>query len=171
MLNTLIDFIRESSKLGKLVTKNDLEKEPLHLKASQIEKMIKDLKEKVEDIEIIDGKKDTYLYSKDYISNTYKDILLNLKEKNIKEVIINTVRQESHVYPRPTSLEIFKLAPFNVDDLEILIKEILEDENCIDIKIIKASNGARYFYSDLYMTLGHAKGLCEWVEVGQFENP
>ena len=38
-----------------------------------------------------------------------------------------------------------------------------------DIKSVEASNGARYLFSDTYMVLGYAKGLCEWVEVGQFE--
>lgn len=171
MLDTLIEFIRESSKQGKLIVKNELEEGPLFIKASQIEKLIKELKEKTEDIDIIKGKKEEYLYSKNYISNSYRDILFNLKEKNIEEVVVNIVREESKIYPRPTSLEVFKLAPFNIVDLEVLVKEILKNEKHMDIKIVKASNEARYFYSDLYMSLGHAKGLCEWVEVGQFENP
>lgn len=172
-IEILAQSIREASKLGKLISKYELEKEPLKIKASKIERVIEELKnsEKTKDIDIIRGKTEVYFYSKDYISNTYRDVLFNLKEKNIQEVIIDLVRKESQLYPRPTSLEIFKLSPFNRDDIEDLIDEIIKNKEYIDIKIVEASNGAKYLFSDTYMIFGHAKGLCEWVEVGQFENP
>ncbi|ERT69144.1 hypothetical protein HMPREF0202_00952 [Cetobacterium somerae ATCC BAA-474] len=172
-IEILAQSIREASKLGKLISKYELESEPLKIKASKIERVIEELKnsEKTKDIDIIRGKTEVYFYSKDYISNTYRDVLFNLKEKNIQEVIIDLVRKESQLYPRPTSLEIFKLSPFNRDDIEDLIDEIIKNKEYIDIKIVEASNGAKYLFSDTYMIFGHAKGLCEWVEVGQFENP
>ncbi|WP_407536716.1 hypothetical protein [Cetobacterium somerae] len=172
-IEILAQSIREASKLGKLISKYELEREPLKIKASKIERVIEELKssEKTKDIDIIRGKTEVYFYSKDYISNTYRDVLFNLKEKNIQEVIIDLVRKESQLYPRPTSLEIFKLSPFNRDDIEDLIDEIIKNKEYIDIKIVEASNGAKYLFSDTYMIFGHAKGLCEWVEVGQFENP
>ncbi|MBC2854315.1 hypothetical protein [Cetobacterium sp. 2G large] len=172
-IEILAQSIREASKLGKLISKYELEREPLKIKASKIERVIEELKnsEKTKDIDIIRGKTEVYFYSKDYISNAYRDVLFNLKEKNIQEVIIDLVRKESQLYPRPTSLEIFKLSPFNRDDIEDLIDEIIKNKEYIDIKIVEASNGAKYLFSDTYMIFGHAKGLCEWVEVGQFENP
>lgn len=172
-IEILAQSIREASKLGKLISKYELEREPLKIKASKIERVIEELKnsEKTKDIDIIRGKTEVYFYSKDYISNTYRDVLFNLKEKNIQEVIIDLVRKESQLYPRPTSLEIFKLSPFNRDDIEDLIDEIIKNKEYIDIKIVEASNGAKYLFSDTYIIFGHAKGLCEWVEVGQFENP
>ncbi|MHA4986925.1 hypothetical protein [Cetobacterium somerae] len=172
-IEILAQSIREASKLGKLISKYELEREPLKIKASKIERVIEELKnsEKTKDIDIIRGKTEVYFYSKDYISNTYRDVLFNLKEKNIQEVIIDLIRKESQLYPRPTSLEIFKLSPFNRDDIEDLIDEIIKNKEYIDIKIVEASNGAKYLFSDTYMIFGHAKGLCEWVEVGQFENP
>lgn len=172
-IEILAQSIREASKLGKLISKYELEREPLKIKASKIGRVIEELKnsEKTKDIDIIRGKTEVYFYSKDYISNTYRDVLFNLKEKNIQEVIIDLVRKESQLYPRPTSLEIFKLSPFNRDDIEDLIDEIIKNKEYIDIKIVEASNGAKYLFSDTYMIFGHAKGLCEWVEVGQFENP
>ncbi len=36
---------------------------------------------------------------------------------------------------------------------------------------MEASNGAIYLYSDRYMSVGKAQGLCEWIEVEQYENP
>ena len=120
---------------------------------------------------MIRGKVEVYFYSKDYISNTYRDVLYNLKEKNIEETIVELVRMESKLYPRPTSLETFKLNPFNRKDIDYLLEKILTTKEYTDIKSVEASNGARYLFSDIYMVLGHAKGLCEWVEVGQFENP
>ena len=153
----LVEIIREASKLGRLISGKELEEKALKLKASKIEKIIDELKidEKTKDIDMIRGKVEVYFYSKDYISNTYRDVLYNLKEKNIEETIVELVRMESKLYPRPTSLETFKLTT----------------KEYTDIKSVEASNGARYLFSDIYMVLGHAKGLCEWVEVGQFENP
>ncbi|MGL5279781.1 MAG: hypothetical protein ACRC8M_12025 [Cetobacterium sp.] len=172
-IEILAQSIRESSRLGKLISKNELEKEPLKIKASKIEKVIEELKsnEKTKDIDIIKGKEEIYFYSKDYISDTYRDVLYNLKEKNIEETIVELVRMESRIYPRPTSLEIFKLNPFNRKDIDDLIERILKNKEYTDIKSVEASNGAKYLFSDTYMMLGHATGLCEWVEVGQFENP
>ena len=84
-IEILIEFIRESSKMGRLIGKSDLEKEPLNIEASQIEKVIKKLKESesAKDIDIIIGKIEVYFYSKDYISNTYRDMLFNLNLKHI----------------------------------------------------------------------------------------
>lgn len=171
-IEILAQSIREASKLGKLISKYELEREPLKIKASKIERVIEELKnsEKTKETDIIRGKIEVYFYSKDYISNTYRDILFNLKEKNIQEVIIDLVRKESQLYPRPTSLEIFKRSLFNRDDIEDLIDEIIKNKEYIDIKIVEASNGAKYLFSDTYIIFGYAKGLCEWVEVGQFEN-
>ena len=172
-IEILAQSIRESSKLGKLISRDELEKEPLKIKASKIEKVIEELKdnEKTKDIDIIRGKVAVYFYSKDYISDTYRDVLFNLKEKNIQETIVELVRKESQLYPRATSLEIFKIPPFNRNDIEDLIQEILKNKEYIDIKIVEASNGTKYLFSDTYMIFSHAKGLCEWTEVGQFENP
>ena len=169
----LVEIIREASKLGRLISGKELEEKPLKLKASKIEEIIDELKmdEKTKDIDMIRGKVEVYFYSKDYISNTYRDVLYNLKEKNIEETIVELVRMESKLYPRPTSLETFKLNPFNRKDIDYLLEKILTTKEYTDIKSVEASNGARYLFSDIYMVLGHAKGLCEWVEVGQFENP
>ena len=82
-IEILAQSIRESSKLGKLISRDELEKEPLKIKVSKIEKVIEELKdnEKTKDIDIIRGKVEVYFYSKDYISDTYRDVLFNLKEK------------------------------------------------------------------------------------------
>lgn len=72
---------------------------------------------------MIRGKVEVYFYSKDYISNTYRDVLYNLKEKNIEETIVELVRMESKLYPRPTSLETFKLNPFNRKDIDYLLEK------------------------------------------------
>lgn len=86
-IEILAQSIREASKLGKLISKYELEREPLKIKASKIERVIEELKnsEKTKETDIIRGKIEVYFYSKDYISNTYRDILFNLKEKIFKK--------------------------------------------------------------------------------------
>lgn len=173
-VKTLVEHIREFSRKGRLIKKSELEREPINLKTSLVENFLEMLKknEETSDINILIGKKEIYLYSKEYLSDGYRDLLFNLEERKIEDVVAEIVRNESKIYPRPTSIEIFKLSPFNMVDLDmnIVIENVLKSGDT-DIKIIKASNGAKYLYSEKYMTLGHARGLCEWIEVGQFQNP
>lgn len=173
-IKTLVEHIRESSRKGRLIKKSELEREPISLKGSHIDNFLEELKksEEISDINVLNGEKEIYLYSKEYLSDGYRDLLFNLEERKIEDVVVEIVRNESKIYPRPTSIEIFKLAPFNTIDLDmnIVLENVLKNGDT-DIKIIKASNGVKYLYSEKYMTLGHARGLCEWIEVGQFQNP
>jgi len=115
----------------------------------------------------------TYLYSDTYIANNYANILIRAKAKDPCFTIASTVRDESRMYPRPTSVEFFKEEVFNIDpdELEAEVAHIMERQEFEDIKMISTSTGVPYLYSNLYLTEDHAKALAEWIEVEQFENP
>ncbi len=114
-----------------------------------------------------------YLYSETYITRNYADILVRAEAKDPCATIATMVRDESRIYPRPTNIELFKEQVFDIDpdELETHIARTVERQEFKDIKLINASTGARYLYSELYMEEDYARSLVEWEEVDQVENP
>ncbi|MFC2072557.1 hypothetical protein ACFLUU_07670 [Chloroflexota bacterium] len=114
-----------------------------------------------------------YLFSETYITKNYADILVRAEANDPCATIAATVRDGARVYPRPTNIEYFNNPIFNInpDELEGHITGTLERQEFKDIKLINASTGAPYLYSDLYMNEDYARSLIEWEEVDQFENP
>ncbi len=114
-----------------------------------------------------------YLYSETYITRNYADILVRAEANDPCATIAATVRDESKIYPRPTNIEYFNNPIFNInpEELEEHLASILARSDFKDLKLINASTGARYLYSNLYMEEDYAISLVEWVEVGEEENP
>ena len=114
-----------------------------------------------------------YLYSETFISKSYVRILARAEANDPLSTIADTVREESRVYPRPTSLALFKEPAFSIDPdkLDEYIERLFSREEYQDIKLIRASNGARYLYSERHLDGRLAKTQVEWVEVEQDENP
>ncbi len=86
--------------------------------------------------------------------------------------IVETVREESRIYPRPTKVEVFKEPVFNINSGELwtYVEQIVEQEEFGDIQLIQASTGVHYLYSTQYLDADHAKSLIEWEEVERFRN-
>ena len=114
-----------------------------------------------------------YLYSETFISKSYVRILARAEANDPLSTIADTVREESRVYPRPTSLALFKELVFGIDPdkLDEYVERLFSREEYQDIKLIRASNGARYLYSERHLDGRLAKTQVEWVEVEQDENP
>ncbi|MFC2015212.1 hypothetical protein ACFLUP_04395 [Chloroflexota bacterium] len=113
-----------------------------------------------------------YIFSETYISRSYANILVLAEVNDPCSTIASTVRDEARIYPRVTIIEYFKNPVFNInsDKLEEYIASTLERPEFKDVKLIEASTGARYLYSDLYMNEELARSQIEWQEVDQFEN-
>lgn len=107
------------------------------------------------------------LYSSDFISDSYARILLRVEDGNPYETIAATVREESEIYPRPTPVSIFRAPAFGLepDRVDQLVDEMLQLAQYGDIKMIVASTGARYLYSERYLDGEWARSLVEWEEV------
>ncbi|MFC2016156.1 hypothetical protein ACFLUF_00390 [Chloroflexota bacterium] len=114
-----------------------------------------------------------YLYSETYITKNYADILARAEANDPCATITGTVRDESKIYPRPTNIEYFNNPIFNInpEEFEEHLASTLERQEFKDIKLINASTGARYLYSNLYMDDDYARSLVEWKEVEEEENP
>ncbi|UCE97815.1 MAG: hypothetical protein JSV74_00310 [Dehalococcoidia bacterium] len=114
-----------------------------------------------------------FLYSTAFMTKQYANILATIESDDKSLLIATTVRDDSRIYPRLTKLEFFMAPPFSMkpDGLEVHINKTIENEEYKDIKILVASTGARYLYSNLYINDSYAKTIAEWEEVEQFENP
>lgn len=115
----------------------------------------------------------TYLYSTRVMSDTYARILLRVEDANPYETIAGTVREESETYPRPSAVSMFKDPTFGLDpdQVEHLAREIVQLPEYGDLKLVTASTGAIYLYSDRHLDKDWAESLVEWEEVGKYTSP
>ena len=114
-----------------------------------------------------------YLYSDDHMTATYATVLARAEANDPLGTIAATVREDSRIYPRPTSLGTFSAPIFNMDvrELQRYAEEIASRPEYADIKIARASNGAIYLYSEQFLNPDWANSTVEWEEVGKYENP
>jgi len=127
----------------------------------------------VPDLKKMRGKRDTYFFSDQSMTEAYAAHLFRIEEKDLLRLIAETVRDESQTYPRPTDARVFLGAPFNVaeHDLADTLERLAASPEYNDIRTCTASNGALYLYSSKYLGEAYAESLAEWMEVGQKENP
>jgi hypothetical protein len=174
-IKAIIDFIRDNSAKGKFTKDVDLLSEPLGLTDSNISELIDGIRSSTEYTDIVElrGKQQRYLYSKNEMVDNYAKMVFRIEENDLLKLVVETVRYDSEVYPKPTSINIFIDHPFNFskDVLDDIYKQIRENQEYNDIKQTIASNGSIYLYSDKHLTDGHAEALAEWIEIGQFQNP
>jgi hypothetical protein len=118
--------------------------------------------------------KGDYYYSGKYVTKRYAEILARAEANDPCAQIATTVREDSKIYPRPTSVlyltdPVFGLDPIKLDGY--IDKLLANKPEYADIKIVLASNGAGYLYSDLFLEEALAKAQAEWNEVGRWDNP
>lgn len=173
----IAEKVREESRsTGKLSPWDVFFAEPDNLQREEAEEVFRLLGEGEgnADIRAIreSGSGKAYLYASPYICETYAATLLLAETGDPCRVIAQTVREESQLYPRPTCSLLFHLPPYELspDALPSHLEEIRRREEMQDIRSFQASTGVLYLYSERHMSLAHARGLAEWVEVEQFEN-
>ncbi len=108
-----------------------------------------------------------YLHSTTFLTVAYAKHLIRARANDPAYLIAQTVRENSEIYPKPTSLEFFEADPFGLelDDVLTYMKAILKDEACADIKPVTVSNGMVYLYSDKFLSEAQAQAMAQWVEV------
>lgn len=169
------EFIRDRSYDGMLTNAEDFVDEPLSFEVEEVLQLIDELKtrEEFSDICISKGTEKIYLFSEDHITKNYAKMMISVEEKDLLNLIANTVREESKIYPRPTDVRLFSKAPFNLskDEFKDLYSQLVKKEEYSDIQETRASNNAPYLYSEKFMKKAHAASLAEWIEVGAEQNP
>jgi len=108
-----------------------------------------------------------YLYSASHMTETYARLLARVEANNPTALIVETVREESYVYPRPTKVALFYAPVFQLHDcpMEAIVQSVLARPEYSDIKKIDAPTGAVYLYSDWYMNPSFAERYVRWEEV------
>jgi hypothetical protein len=130
--------------------------------------------ERYKDVKLVSNSRGgSYLYSEDHMTATYATVLARAEANDPLGTIAATVREDSRIYPRPTSLGTFSAPIFNIDVRELTryAEEVASRPEYADIKIARASNGAIYLYSEQFLNSDWARSTVEWEEVGKYENP
>lgn len=175
ILNKITNYIRNKSSQGNIVEITELKEMDLELSEEEIDEKIEILKSdnQFKDIRVLSGEEGRYIFSDQSMTKKYATMMAKVEEDNLKELIAETVREDSKIYPRPTDIKVFKKSPFYLEDdvLNEVIDQMIEEKGYKDIKKVVASNGALYLYSNAHMEEDHAIGLTEWVEVIRKEIP
>jgi hypothetical protein len=165
----LAERVRGDSKyLADLSSADTLMAAQLGLKRDDIEAKLLEIAKmnsSFRDIRSIQGPTGkVYFYSETYMTETYARILARVKAEDPCLTIAETVREESRVYPRVTSVELFKYGLFKIDrdQLDDHVARTLERYE--DIKSIKTSTGSVYLYSNQYLTPDWAAFLAKKQE-------
>lgn len=174
------DLVREKSKAGRLLSAEELilalETEDAAERQrgeGSCEPGLDSVMEENRDLQSIGSKSGAWFYfSSLFMSESYAQILMH-KQEGAADLIANTVREDSDRYPRPTPLEVFKEAPFDLSREELVscLEGMSHREEFQDIAQVSTSMGNVFLYSSKYLDRDYALMLAEWTDVGQFENP
>ncbi len=173
---SVAEYIRERSRVPKFTFVSELSSEPFLLDAEPALALVAEMRaeEQFTDITLLKSEKiGDSLYSSKFISDNYAEMMLLKEERDPARTIVQMVRTECRVYPRPCDVRLFGVEPFSMTEAEIsaAIDTVLSAPESSDIGSITASTGQRYLYSTNYMDRAWAESLVEWEEVGRHENP
>ncbi|NLW42999.1 MAG: hypothetical protein GXY89_07690 [Tissierellia bacterium] len=166
----LINYIRRKNNLEEIVSMAELKLNPPEgLNKEKIDVLFQNSGDfiELENLEIIETKKDLYLYDSTLWTGQYAATAVLLKEKDILEAIAQRTRRDCKIYPRPLQISALKDIPYNYSEDEILgaIARMKLDNRYSDIGTVTASNGGVCLYSSEYMSEKYAQALCEEIEV------
>ena len=124
---------------------------------------------KLDDIKVLEGKQ-TYLYSSDYMTDTYAHWAFLAEEGDDVLTLVENAREESRLYPRPMLTTSLSNKPYHwsAEQIEQVWQAVQESGAYPDIKTCGASNGDQYFYSTDYLSDAQAKALAEWYSVERY---
>jgi len=114
-----------------------------------------------------------YLHSEQHISPSYARLLARVDANDPLAMMAETIREDSRVYPRVTSLDSFRQEVFNIDPSELdgYVERLLASEDYSDIQKTVVSNGAVYLFSDRHLHPKLAARQAEDDELGDELNP
>ncbi len=123
----------------------------------------------LDDIKVLEGKQ-TYLYSNDYMTDTYAHWAFLAEEGDDVLTLVENAREESRLYPRPMLTTSLSNKPYHwsAEQIEQVWQAVQESGAYPDIKTCGASNGDQYFYSTDYLSDAQAKALAEWYSVERY---
>lgn len=168
------ELVRAESRAGGLTDPAVFAKEPFSFADEELAQVMDDLDQDeayADIVRIADERSGAeYLHSTTFLTVAYARHAIRARANDSAFLIAQTVRENSEIYPKPTSLEFFEFEPFGLgfDDILANAKAILADEACADIRSVTVSNGMVYLYSDKFLSEGQAQAMAQWVEVDMY---
>jgi hypothetical protein len=105
------------------------------------------------------------------VEDTTRILPMEPPEITLAQEIAELVREHSldHAILTPmASLEVDE-KPLEPEERERLVQEVLADPECGDLRLLRTSKGAAYFYSTLHMSDGYARILLRVEEDNPYE--
>lgn len=175
-LQSVVDHIRRESRAARLTAPAAFAAEPFSFTDEDLAQVWDDMMADPALADIVrtaDEKTgEVYLHSLNSLSVAYARLLLRSQANDPAFLIAQTVRENSELYPRATSVEYFEFEPFCLELPEVFahltVMESLDEYS--DIKRVTVSNGMVCLYSDRYLTEVRAQALAQWAEVDQHLN-
>jgi hypothetical protein len=98
------------------------------------------------------------------LSDTYARLLS--AQNNPYELVLDTIRENSRIYPRPLGLYCFEYPPFNLSPevIQEIVDRMPNDENAKDIRVTVTPLGSVYLYSSTYLEDDYADFLAESMD-------
>ena len=112
-----------------------------------------------------------YYHCKLLLSASYARLLTGRNSPAL--LMAELIRSDSRDYPRPCSLDIFELPPFNFSPEVIreCLRELADGPESQDIDFVTSSVGTVYFYSSKYLDKDYAAFLAEKADLGMVTSP
>lgn len=175
-LDAVVDHIRKESRAARITAPAVFAAEPFSFTEEQLEGVWTSLAEDPSFADVVRTPDERtgveYLHSTTYLSVPYAKLLLRSQANDPAFMIAQTVRDNSEIYPRPTSVAFFEFEPFSLELAEVFahltVMESLEEY--ADIRKVTVSNGMVYLYSDRFMTQPIAQNMAQWDEVDKYLN-
>lgn len=169
------DFIRQHSASGQVVARSVFLQPPYSVPETELSTLLDTLCQDANDADIsrVQGAEDAYFYSTQTMTANYADMCVQVMENDICRAIAEAVRFDCRTYPRPYKVAMLTQPPycFESQQLAAALTAMETHPDYADIRPVESSNAEPYLFSERFMSYGKAYGLCEWLEVEQYQNP
>lgn len=169
------DFIRQHSASGQLVARSVFLQPPYSVPETDLSALLDALCQDANNADItrVQGAEDVYFYSTQTMTANYADMCVQVVENDICRAIAEAVRFDGRTYPRPYKVAMLTQPPYSFESQQITAAlTVMETHpDYADIRTVESSNAEPYLFSERFMSYGKAYGLCEWLEVEQYQNP
>lgn len=169
------DFIRQHSASGQLVARSVFLLPPYSVPETDLSALLDVLGQDANgaDITCVQGAEEAYFYSTQTMTANYADMCVQVVENDICRAIAEAVRFDGRTYPRPYKVAMLTQPPYRFESQQIAaaLTAMETHPDYADIRTVESSNAEPYLFSERFMSYGKAYGLCEWLEVEQYQNP
>jgi len=169
------DFIRQHSASGQPVARSVFLLPPYSVPESDLATLLDAMCQHASDADIlcIQGAEVSYFYSTLTMTANFAEMCVQVVENDICRAIAEAVRFDCQTYPRPYKVAMLAQPPYHFapEQVTAALTAMETHPDYADIRAVESSNAEPYLFSERFMSYGKAYGLCEWLEVEQYQNP